>query len=261
MDIIKQLTNEFNLKPFQVENTVKLIDEGNTIPFIARYRKEATGELDDQTLRELHERLMYLRSLYEKKEEITRLIDEQGKLTDEIIAAIDKATTLNELEDIYRPYRPKRRTRATIAKEKGLEPLANLLFAQEAHIDPKSEAQKYIDEEKGVLSADEALAGAMDIIAEEISDNAEYRGRIREIILEKGSISSKAKKDEDSVYRLYYDYTEPVAKAPSHRILAVNRGEKEEFLSVKIEAPDDEIKAYLVRKNVKNPPAPSSEYV
>ncbi|MDP4153464.1 MAG: Tex family protein [Bacillota bacterium] len=260
MDIAKLLIKQFNLKPFQVENTIKLIDDGNTIPFIARYRKEMTGELDDQTLRELSERLEYLRSLQQKMDEIKRLIDEQGKLTPELEQAIASAETLTALEDIYRPYRPKRRTRATIAKEKGLSPLADILMAQDDKVNPEEIAKEYIDPEKGVNDIEEALAGAMDIIAESVSENAEYRGRVRELIVEGGCLTSKSKKDDDSVYRLYYDYSEPLAKAPSHRILAVDRGEKDGFLQVKITATDDQIKAYLLRKNIINN-SPSSKYI
>ena len=261
-DIITQLIQEFNLKPFQVQNTVKLIDDGNTIPFIARYRKEMTGELNDQVLRELYDRLLYLRNLEERREDVRRIIDEQGKLTDEISSALNKAVTLQEIEDIYRPYKQKRRTRATIAKEKGLEPLAQILFLQ--HLNKGSiedVAKPFINEEKGVNSVEEALNGAMDIIAEEISDNAEYRKTIREMFFKHGVIVSKGKKEEDSVYRMYYDFKEPVMKIAKHRILAVNRGEKEDFLQVKIEVPDDQIVNFLKARVVKRPPALTSEYV
>jgi len=213
LDIVAKLAGEFNLKLYQVQNTVKLIDDGNTIPFIARYRKEMTGELNDQVLRELYDRLMYLRNLEARKEEVLRLIDEQGKLTDEIKESINKAVTLQEIEDIYRPYRPKRRTRATIAKEKGLEPLAKILFDQDIRSGSIEElAAPFIDAEKSVNTVEEALNGAMDIIAEEISDNAEFRKAIREMFYRLGTIVSKAKKEEDSVYRMYYDFSEPVAK-------------------------------------------------
>lgn len=262
MDILKQLTTEFQIKPFQTENAVKLIDEGNTIPFIARYRKEATGELNDQVLRELHERLVYLRALEEKKAEITRLIDEQGKLTPELTKAIGAAKSLAELEDLYRPYRPKRRTRATIAKEKGLEPLARVLFDQLPGTDVQGEAAKYVDTEKGVNNPEEALAGACDILAEEVSDSAVYRKRIKELLYETGFLVSEGKnKEEDSVYRMYYEYREPLRKVAPHRCLAVDRGEKEEKLAVGIEADDEVITRYLLAQNVKNPPAPSSSYV
>ena len=233
--ITKTLTEEFGLKQFQVENTLRLIDEGCTIPFIARYRKEVTGELSDEVLRELSVRLEYLRNIEAKKAEITRLIDEQGKLTDELTAAIENAKTVTELDDIYRPYRPKRRTRATIAKEKGLEPLAQLIIAQEQTSGtPESFAAAYIDAEKGVETAEDALSGAADIIAEAISDNADYRKKIREISLANGSVCTKSAKDEDSVYSMYYDFSEPVKRLANHRILAINRGEKEGYLSVKL---------------------------
>lgn len=262
LDIIAKLTGEFNLKPFQVQNTVKLIDDGNTIPFIARYRKEMTGELNDQVLRELYDRLMYLRNLEARREEVLRLIDEQGKLTDEITASLKKAVTLQEIEDIYRPFRPKRRTRATIAKEKGLEPLAKILFAQEIKSGTIEEiALPFVDAEKSVNSVEEALNGAMDIIAEDISDNAEFRKEIREMFYRLGTIVTKAKKEEDSVYRMYYDFSEPVAKIANHRILAVNRGEKEEFLQVKIDVPVERVTTYLKSKCVNKTRSITSEYV
>jgi len=261
-DIIAQLVKEFNLKRFQVENTIKLIDDGNTIPFIARYRKEATGELNDQILRELHERLIYLRNLEERRADVRRLIDEQGKLTPEISQALDKAASLQEIEDIYRPYKPKRRTRATIAKEKGLEPLAQIIYAQDiktGNIDDI--AAPFINPEKGVNSIEEALNGAMDIIAEDISDNAEYRKAIRDMFFKSGVIVSKAKKEEDSVYRMYYDFKEPVARIAKHRILAINRGEKEEFLQVKIDVPSEQIIKFLVSRTVGKNVSITSEYV
>lgn len=261
-DIIAKLTSEFNLKPFQVQNTVKLIDDGNTIPFIARYRKEMTGELNDQVLRELYERLIYLRNLETRREEVLRLIDEQGKLTDEIAASLKKAVALQEIEDIYRPFRPKRRTRATIAKEKGLEPLADILFLQEIKSGSIEEvAAPFIDAEKGVNTAEEALNGAMDIIAENISDNAEFRKAIREMFYKLGIIVSKAKKEEDSVYRMYYDFSEPVAKIANHRILAIDRGEKEEFLQVKIDVPTERVTSYLKSNCVKKARSITSEFV
>ncbi len=243
--IEERLVKEFKLKPFQVENAIKLIDEGNTIPFIARYRKEATGEMSDEQLRDLFERLTYLRNLDKRKEEVIRLIDEQGKLDEELRAKIIASETMTEVEDLYRPYKQKKRTRATIAKEKGLEPLAIIFWEQTEKVDVEEEASKYIDEEKGVATAEEAIQGAKDIVAEMISDVADYRKEIRNIIYRKGMISSKAAKDEKSVYEMYYDYSEAVNKIPSHRILAMNRGEKEEFLKVKIEETDDEILAYL----------------
>lgn len=247
MELINEkLVKEFNLKPFQVENAIKLIDEGNTIPFIARYRKEATGEMSDEQLRDMFDRLTYLRNLEKRKEEVIRLIDEQGKLTDELQNEILKSETMTEVEDLYRPYKQKKRTRATIAKEKGLEPLALIIHGQvEAH-NLMAKAAEFIDEEKGVTSAEEAIQGAKDIVAEMISDVAEYRKEIRKIIYAKGLIASKASKEEEkSVYEMYYDYSEPVNKIPSHRILAMNRGEKEDFLKVKIEETDEAIIEYL----------------
>jgi len=260
--LISQLIKEFNLKPFQVENTVKLIDDGNTIPFIARYRKEATGELNDQVLRELYERLVYLRNLDARKEEVLRLIDEQGKLTEDIKRDIEKSESITEIDDIYRPFRPKRRTRATIAKAKGLEPLAIIIMLQQPMKNSIEEvAAQYINAEKEVMSAEDALNGAMDIIAEEISDNASYRKAIRDMFLQSGIIKSKAKKDEDSVYRMYYEYSEAVAKVATHRILAINRGEKEEFLQVSLEVPEEQIVGYLKGRVLKSPPAQTTSYV
>ena len=247
MDLINEkLVKEFNLKPFQVENAIKLIDEGNTIPFIARYRKEATGEMSDEQLRDMFDRLTYLRNLEKRKEEVIRLIDEQGKLTDKLQNEILKSETMTEVEDLYRPYKQKKRTRATIAKEKGLEPLALIIHGQAEVVDLMTKAAEFIDEEKGVASEEEAIQGAKDIVAEMISDVAEYRKEIRKIIYVKGLIASKATKEEEkSVYEMYYDYSEPVNKIPSHRILAMNRGEKEEFLKVKIEETDEAIIDYL----------------
>ena len=247
MELINEkLVKEFNLKPFQVENAIKLIDEGNTIPFIARYRKEATGEMSDEQLRDMFDRLTYLRNLEKRKEEVIRLIDEQGKLTDELQNEILKSETMTEVEDLYRPYKQKKRTRATIAKEKGLEPLALIIHGQAEVVDLMTKATEFIDEEKGVASAEEAIQGAKDIVAEMISDVAEYRKEIRKIIYVKGLIASKATKEEEkSVYEMYYDYSEPVAKIPSHRILAMNRGEKEDFLRVKFEETDETIIEYL----------------
>ena len=243
--IEERLVKEFKLKPFQVENAIKLIDEGNTIPFIARYRKEATGEMSDEQLRDLFERLTYLRNLDKRKEEVIRLIDEQGKLDEELQAKIIASETMTEVEDLYRPYKQKKRTRATIAKEKGLEPLAIIFWEQTTSVNVEEEAAKYIDEEKGVATIEDSIQGAKDIVAEMISDVADYRKEIRNIIYRIGMISSKAAKEEKSVYEMYYDYSEAVNKIPSHRILAMNRGEKEEFLKVKIEETDDEILAYL----------------
>ena len=249
-NIANKLVEEFNLKPFQVENAIKLIDEGNTIPFIARYRKEATGELSDEQLRDLFERLTYLRNLEKRKEEVIRLIDEQGKLTEELQNTIVSALTMTEVEDLYRPYKQKKKTRATIAKAKGLEPLANIIFEQKDKRDINEIAKEFIDEEKDVKTAEEAINGAKDIIAEMISDVAEFRKDIRKIIYDKGVIATKASKDEKSVYEMYYDYNEAVKKIPSHRILAINRGEKEDFLKVKIEETDDAILEYLNGKNL-----------
>ena len=248
--IAKTLMEEFSLKEFQITNTLKLIDEGNTIPFIARYRKEATGELTDETLRNLYERLEFLRNIEAKKADVRRLIDEQGLLTDELSEDIENAKTITELDDIYRPYRPKRRTRATVAKEKGLEPLAEVILAQESKEDALTLANDYINPEKDVNSAEEALAGASDIIAEIISDNADYRKKIRELICENGMLCSKSAKDEDSVYSMYYDFSEPVKKIANHRILAINRGEKDEFLSVKISIDEELCTNYLKEQTV-----------
>ncbi|MCL2509139.1 MAG: RNA-binding transcriptional accessory protein, partial [Oscillospiraceae bacterium] len=236
MDILKSLTTQFSLQPWQVENTVKLIDEGNTIPFIARYRKEAHGTLDDQVLRELSERLEYLRSLEKRREEVRASITAQEKMTPEIEAALDKAATLAEIEDIYRPFRPKRRTRASIAREKGLEPLAELLFAQTYDsAGPLELAAAYIDGEKGVNSAEEALQGAMDIIAENISDDANIRRRLRNLFTVLGVVNVKAADEtKESVYSMYYDYSEPVSRIADHRVLAVDRGENEELLKVSV---------------------------
>ena len=260
--IVDILTSEFKIEKWQVTNTIELIDEGNTIPFIARYRKEKTGTLSDEVLRDFFERLTYLRNLEDKKAEIARLIDEQGKLTEELTLAITNANTLSELEDIYRPYRPKRRTRATIAKEKGLEPLAIILFKQEIYegsID--SIALDFIDAEKGVETTEDALNGAMDIIAEAISDNADYRKSIRSMTLRNAMLVSKAATEEDSVYRLYYDFSEPLSKLAHHRLLAVNRGEKEGFLSVKIELDEQPIINYLHRQVASRKRAITTEYV
>ena len=252
ISINEKLIEEFKLKAFQVENAIKLIDEGNTIPFIARYRKEQTGEMSDEQLRDMFERLTYLRNLEKRKEEVIRLIDEQGKLTEELQAEIEKSETMTEVEDLYRPYKQKKRTRATIAKEKGLEPLALLIYAQESTDSVDDLATQFIDAEKGVETIEDAKKGAMDIIAEMISDVAEYRKNIRQLIYKVGLIVSKASKEEKSVYDMYYDYSEAVAKIPSHRILAINRGEKEEFLKVKIDGTDEEIISYLIKETIKS---------
>lgn len=251
MDINQKITEELGVKRWQVDAAVKLIDEGNTIPFIARYRKEATGTLDDEQLRKLHERLTYLRNLEEKKEQVLSSIEEQGKLTDELKAQILAAETLVVVEDLYRPYRPKRRTRATIAKEKGLEPLAAYITLQKAEKDLLEIAKDYVNEEKEVKSAKEALDGAKDILAESISDEADYRIWIRKITMQKGRVVSTAKDEKaESVYEMYYDFEEPVNKLAGHRILALNRGEKEKFLTVKIEAPEEDILRYLEKKTI-----------
>lgn len=245
------LSAEFKQTKTHVENVVKLIDEGNTIPFIARYRKELTGSMDDQLLRELYERLSYLRSLEARREEVKASIASQEKLTNELSAAIDAACTLAEVEDLYRPYKPKRRTRASIAREKGLEPLAEYLLSQDKNASPLDESERYIDEEKGVASSDEALSGARDIIAENLSDDAEIRKELKKLIFTRGNVVSKAAKAEDSVYRNYYDYTEPVSRIQSHRVLAINRGEREGFLKVSIEIPAAESLAIIQRKVIK----------
>jgi uncharacterized protein len=250
-DIIKILTQELNVKEWQIKNTVDLIDAGNTIPFIARYRKEATGELDDTVLRQLDERLTYLRNLEAKKQEVIRLIEEQGKLTPELQVKIENAVTITEVDDIYRPFRPKKRTRATIAKERGLEPLAIFIINQDFEGSLMEEAEKYINTELGVESAQDALSGALDIIAEDISDNADFRKEIRAMTYREGLIVCKALKEETSPYEMYYKYTEAVNRIVPHRTLAINRGEKEEFLSVNIESPSDMIIAYLEKKILK----------
>ncbi|MCR4430182.1 MAG: RNA-binding transcriptional accessory protein [Tepidanaerobacteraceae bacterium] len=248
--IASRLSKELNIKESQIEAAVNLLDEGNTVPFIARYRKEATGGLTDEQLRNLSERLSYLRSLEERKAEVSRLLEEMGKLTPEIRESLSRADTLQEVEDIYRPFRPKRRTRATIAREKGLEPLAQRVMAQDTPIGAE-EAAAFIDAEKGVESAEEALAGALDIIAEEISDDAELRKIIRDMTWQKGVVRSSGLKEEASTYSMYYDFREPVAKIVSHRILAINRGEREEFLQVKIEPPEEEILMAIKSRYIK----------
>ncbi|MCI8710719.1 MAG: RNA-binding transcriptional accessory protein [Ruminococcus sp.] len=249
MDINQKLTEELGVQRWQVDAAVKLIDEGNTIPFISRYRKEVTGSLDDEQLRKLHERLLYLRNLDEKKEQVLSSIEEQGKLTEELKAQILAAETLVVVEDLYRPYRPKRRTRATVAKEKGLEPLAAVITLQQISEPLENEAAKYISEEKEVKTASEAIAGAMDIIAESVSDEAEYRSYIRNITMQKGTLVSVAKDEKaESVYEMYYEFEEPLKKLAGHRILALNRGEKEKFLTVKVEAPEEDVLRYLEKK-------------
>ena len=246
MDIIQKLTEELQVKKWQVEAAVKLIDEGNTIPFISRYRKEATGALNDEQLRDLGERLTYLRNLEDKKAQVISSIEEQGKLTEELKAAIEAAQTQVAVDDLYRPYRPKRRTRATMAKEKGLEGLANIILLQMTTTPLETEAESYLSEEKGVATVQEAIAGAMDIIAESISDEADYRTWIRNKTLKEGEIASEAKDEkEQSVYETYYHFSQPISKMAGHRTLALNRGEAEKMLTVKIVAPEPEILSYL----------------
>ena len=249
MDILKKISEELNIKPGQVEATVKLIDEGNTIPFIARYRKEVTGALNDEVLRDLDERLKYLRNLEERKLSVISSIEEQGKLTEELKNEIEAAETLVLVEDLYRPYKQKRRTKAIIAKEKGLEPLANIILLQMTNTSMEEEAKKYIDSEKEVNSEKDAIDGAKDIIAESISDEAEYRTYIRKITFNEGKLVSAAKDEEtESVYEMYYNFEEPINKLAGHRILAINRGENEKVLSVKIVAPEEKILKYLEKK-------------
>ena len=249
MDIILALTEELKVEKWQVEAAVKLIDEGNTIPFISRYRKEATGALNDEVLRNLYERLNYLRNLEDKKTQVLASIEEQGKLTEELKKQILAAQTLVVVEDLYRPYRPKRRTRATIAREKGLEPLANIILLQMTDKSLEEEAKAFLSEEKEVKTVSDAIAGAKDIVAESISDEADYRIRIRDMTVKKGRVVSAAKNPkEQSVYEMYYEYEEPVAKVAGHRVLALNRGEKEKILTVKIEAPTEDIIRYLEKQ-------------
>ena len=256
MDIIKKIAEELKVLSWQVEAAVKLIDEGNTIPFISRYRKEATGSLNDEQLRDLHERLIYLRNLEEKKEQVLGSIEEQGKLTEELKEKILAAQTLVVVEDLYRPYRPKRRTRASAAKEKGLDGLAEYILAQQASSPVLEEAEKYVTaedvpEEKQVKTAREALQGAMDIIAESISDNADYRSYIREATMEEGTVTSTAKDEKaQSVYEMYYNFEEPVKKIAGHRVLALNRGEAEKVLTVKVNAPEERILRFLEKKTI-----------
>lgn len=252
MDINQKITEELGVKKWQVEAAVKLIDEGNTIPFIARYRKEATGTLDDEQLRKLYERLTYLRNLEEKKEQVLASIEEQGKLTEELKAKIVAAQTLVVVEDLYRPYRPKRRTRATIAKEKGLEPLAVLITLQKAKEPLEKLAEDYVNKEKGVETVKDALDGAKDILAEAVSDEAAYRSWIRKRTMQKGTLISTAKDEkQESVYEMYYEFEEALSKLAGHRILALNRGEKEKFLTVKVEAPQDDILRYLEKQIIR----------
>ena len=251
--IIQIIADELKVQYSQVENAVKLIDEGNTIPFIARYRKEVTGGLSDEQLRDLGDRLNYLRNLETRKEEVRNSIEEQGKLTDEIVQALQNAKILAEVEDIYRPYKQKKRTRATIAKEKGLEPLAEIIANQEEKRDIGEIAKEFIDIEKGVETVEDAITGAMDIIAENISDNATYRKEIKRICYRDGIIVTKASDvEQKSSYEMYYDFSERVNRIPSHRILAINRGEKEDFLKVKIEKPEENIINFIKNDVIKN---------
>ncbi|MBQ8551539.1 MAG: RNA-binding transcriptional accessory protein [Clostridia bacterium] len=263
MDIIKTLAAELGITPEQVEKTVALFDDGNTIPFIARYRKEVTGSLDDEQLRDLFERLTYLRSLEARKAEVHALITEQGKMTPEIDKALELAKILTEVEDIYRPFRPKRKTRASVARERGLEPLAEALLTQEASYTPTLDemAASLVNPEMGVETAEDAFNGACDIIAEDISDNADYRKYIRALTFDLGELKSVAAKEEDSVYSLYYDFHERLKKLPGHRILAINRGEKEEFLKVSVTMPDDVVVNNLFAKIIKKGASPAKPYV
>ena len=258
--INEKLAKELQLKLGQVDNVVEMLDQGDTVPFIARYRKERTGGLSDEVLRKLSERLTYLRNLEERKNDVSRLIEEQGKLTEEIIISLQKAETLTEVEDIYRPYKPKKRTRATIAKERGLEPLSNIIVAGIFKGDINEEASKYIDEEKGVITSEEAINGALDIIAESISEEAKYRKYIRESIMREGFIESKGSSEESTPYEMYYDYREEVKKIPAHRILAINRGEKEKVLSVKIVANEEKFIRFLEEKLLKNNEVTDEKY-
>ena len=249
MDIIRTLAEELSIRVEQADAAVKLIDEGNTIPFIARYRKEVTGALNDEVLRNLYERLNYLRNLEEKKQSVLSSIEEQGALTPELKEQIEAAETLVAVEDLYRPYKPKKRTRASIAKEKGLSPLAEIILAQETGKALAEEAAAFLDPEKEVTTPEEAIHGAMDIIAESISDNASYRTYIRDLTRKKGSLISTAKDPEtESVYEMYYEFSEPVEKLQGHRVLALNRGESEKILTVKIEAPEEDILHYLEKQ-------------
>ncbi len=263
MNILETLAQEFNLKLDQVEKTVALIDEGNTIPFIARYRKEVTGSLDDSVLRDLNDRLTFLRNIEKRKQEVYDLISAQEKMTPEIAAAIEAAKTITEVDDIYRPFRPHRKTRASVAREKGLEPLAELIYAQQPSYDPAIEiqAEAYINEEKGVATVEEALQGARDIIAETVSDNAEFRKEIRRLTFEFGILSTKQAKEEDSVYAQYYEYSEPLKKVAPHRVLAINRGEKEDFLKVSVTVASEIVLNYLFAQILLGNNSPAEKHV
>ena len=263
MDIIKALAEEFRLKEEQVSKTVEMIDNGDTIPFIARYRKEVTGSLDDSILRDLYDRLEYLRNIEKRKDEVKTLIEAQGKLTPEIEQAILNAKTITEVDDIYRPFRPKRKTRASIARERGLEELATLILEQRIKYEPsiEKEAERFVSEEKEVPDVASAITGACDIIAEDISDNAEYRKALRSLTFEHGMLNVVKAKDEDSVYAQYYEYAEPLNKIPGHRILAINRGEKEEYLKVSIDISSDIVLNYLHNCVITEPSSPAYKYV
>ena len=263
MDIIATLSKELNIETQKLIDTIALMDEGNTIPFIARYRKEVTGSLDDTTLRTLEDRLTYLRNIEKRKQEVKDLIAAQDKLTPEIEKAIENAKTITEVDDIYRPFRPHRKTRASVAREKGLEPLAEAIMAQKDCYDPPLEvyAESFISEEKGVENAEQALAGACDIIAEDVSDNAEYRKALRRQTFDFGELFCKKAKEEDSVYAQYYEYNEPLKKIPAHRILAINRGEKEEYLKVTLTVGADIVLNYLFHCVVTNPESPANKYL
>ena len=260
MDFVTVLAQEFHLRPQQVQAVIDLLDAGNTIPFIARYRKEAHGSLDDQVLREIAERLEYLRGLEKRREEIRKALTEQEQLTDELASRLSAAATLAELEDLYRPFRPKRRTRATVAKEKGLEPLALWLLMQLPRGDALAEAEKYVSAEKGVENAEDALQGARDIIAESVSDDAALRKGLRALLLREGVIETRGAKDEDSVYRMYYEYSEPVPRMAAHRVLAINRGEREEFLKVTLKAPEEKA-LFTVKQAFVRPGSQGAEQV
>ena len=263
MDIIKALAEEFKLREEQVAKTVEMIDNGDTIPFIARYRKEVTGSLDDAILRDLNDRLEYLRNIEKRKEEVKSLIDAQGKLTPEIESAIMNAKTITEVDDIYRPFRPKRKTRASVARERGLEGLALLIMEQRVKYQPsiEEEAVNYVSEEKGVADVAAAIAGACDIIAEDVSDNAEYRKALRSLTFDHGMLNVVKAKEEDSVYAQYYEYSEPLNKIPGHRVLAINRGEKEEFLKVSIDISSDIVLNYLYNCVITEPTSPANKYL
>ena len=263
MNIIEKLSQEFNIKVEHVEKTVELIDEGNTIPFIARYRKEVTGSLDDNVLRDLNDRLNFLRNIEKRKQEVFDLISAQDKMTPEIEAAIAAAVTITEVDDIYRPFRPHRKTRASVAREKGLEPLAALIIAQEPTYEPAIEvqAEAFIDEEKGVATVEDAIQGAKDIIAEDISDNAEFRKELRRLTFEFGTLCTKAAKEEDSVYSQYYEYAEALKKVLPHRVLAINRGEKEDFLKVSITIAPEIVLNFLFSQILLNNQSPAEKYV